>query len=158
MTLSLGFQSPHDVLGKAKRDLVDLNQAIAGQDHGRISDALYNFSVSISSVKDWLKAHPSQSYVNTDAETFVSGSKALSAFRDLANANKHRIITRYTPVTNEVTVSVMPYTRLGGSSVVGRRQRFRVKIVGADGSRFEAGALAQEAVNEWQKFMARHGV
>ena len=77
---------------------------------------------------------------------------------DMANANKHRIITRYTPKTNEVTVSVLPYTMLGGSSPMGRRKRFRVKIVGADGSRFEAGALAQDAVDEWRAFMGRLGV
>ena len=158
MTLSLGFTSPHDLVGKAERDMARLNQAISDQDEGQIRDALYDFSVSVSSIKDWLKAHPSKAYLDADVEAFVSGSAALSSFRDLANANKHRIITRYIPKTNEVTVSVLPYTRLGGSSIVGRRKRFRLKIICADGTRFEAGALAQEAVDEWKTFMAKHGV
>lgn len=158
MTLSLGFTSPHDLLGKAERDLARLNQAIVAQDEGQIRDALYDFSVSVSSIKDWLKAHPSKRFLDGDVDALVSGSPALSSFRDMANANKHRIITRYTPKTNEVTVSVLPYTMLGGSSFMGRRKRFRVKIVGADGSRFEAGALAQDAVDEWRAFMGRHGV
>ena len=158
MTLSLGFTSPHDLLGKAERDLARLKQAILDQDEGRIRDAPYDFSLSVSSIKDWLKAHPSKTFLEADVETVVSGSAALSSFRDLANANKHRIITRYTSKTDEVRVSILPYTKLGGSSIVGRRKRFRVKIVRADGSRFEAGALAQQAVDEWKAFMAEHGV
>ena len=158
MTLSLGFTSPHDLLGKAERDLARLKQAIIDQDEGRIRDALYDLSLSVSSIKDWLKAHPSKTFLEADVETVVSGSAALSSFRDLANANKHRIITRYTSKTDEVRVSILPYTKLGGSSIVGRRKRFRVKIVRADGSRFEAGALAQQAVDEWKAFMAEHGV
>jgi hypothetical protein len=158
MTLSLGFTSPHDLLGKAERDLARLNQAIAAQEKGQIGDALYDFSVSVSSIKDWLKAHPSKLYLDADVEALVSGSTALNSFRDIANANKHRIITHYTPKTNEVTVSVLPYTMLAGSSNVGRGKRFRVKIISADGSRLEAGALAPAAVEEWRAFITKHGV
>lgn len=158
MTLSLGFASPHDLLGKAERDLARLNQAIIAQNEGEIRDSLYDFSVSVSSIKDWLKAHPSKTYMDADVEALVTKSVALGYFRDLANANKHRIITHYTPKTDEVIVSILPYTRLGGSSIVGRRKRFRVKIIGADGSRYEAGALAKDAVDEWKAFMAKHAV
>ena len=155
--LSLGFTSPHDLIRKAERDLAKLKQAISDQDEGRIGDALYDFSVSVSSMKDWLKAHPAKSYVDADVEKFVSASAALSSFRDLANANKHRVITRYTPKTNEVIVSVLPYTRPSGASIVGKK-RFRVKIISADGSRFEASSLGQKAVDEWKAFMTKHGI
>jgi len=158
MTLSLGITSPQDLLRKAERDLAKLEAAIAAQDKNEIGDSLYDFSVSVSSIKDWLKSHPSRLYSETDVEDLVAESTALSSFRDIANTNKHRIITRYTPKTNEVTVSALPYTRLGGGSIVGRRKRFRVKIIRADGSRLEAGALARSAVEEWRAFMVKYRV
>lgn len=159
MALSLGFDTPQDLLGKVERDLNDLDSAIAAQDKNRIYDTLYNFSVSVTSVKDWLKSHSSNSYTAADVEALVAGSVALSSFRDLANANKHRYITRYTPKTDEATFSVLPSIELASIQELRAtpKQRFRLKIIRADGERLEAGALARTALEEWRAFMRTHG-
>ena len=160
MALSLGFTSPSDLLEKVERDLARLDSAISGQDEQRIGDTLYDFSVSVTSVKDWLKAYPSASYVEADVEALVTGSVALSSFRDIANTNKHRFITRYPPTTADTTLSAMPayifapVTRLLGIP----RAKFRVKVIRTDGARLEAGALARAAVSEWRAFMTAHRV
>ena len=160
MVLSFGFDTPQDLLGKVERDLNDLDSTIAAQNERRIADALYDFSVSITSVKDWLKSHSSTSYTPADVEALVAGSVALSSFRDLANANKHRFITRYTPKTDEATLSALPSIEFASLHEVqgSPKQRFRVKIIRTDGARLEAGALARAALEEWKAFMTRHGV
>ena len=160
MALSLGFTSPQDLLSKVERDFTKLEAAIAAQHEESIGDTLYDFSVSVTSVKDWLKAHSSKSYTEADVETLVAGSVALSSFRDIANTNKHRFITHYAPTTTDATFSVMssftvaPITKLLGL----RKKPFRVKIIRADGARLEVGALAKIALDEWRAFMNKHGV
>ena len=160
MSLSLGIGSPADLLGKVSRDLARLDSAIAAQDKQQISDALYDFSVSITSVKDWLKAHPSASYTHADVESLVSNSIALSSFRDIANANKHRLITRYKPTTDETTISAISTYTLGSLKdlLKPRGARFKAKVVRVDGTRLEALALARTAVTEWRAFMTKHGL
>jgi hypothetical protein len=156
VTLSLGFANPRDLLSKVERDLAGLESAIAAQDKRKINDSLYNFSVSVTSVKDWLKAHTPRTYTEADVEAYVASSVALSSFKDMANANKHREITRYAPSTREATLSSMPgYTWM---PLRAKQQPFRIKIVRADGTRLEVGALAKAAVEEWRVFISRHGV
>jgi hypothetical protein len=72
MALSLGFLTPKDLLGKVERDLAKLDSAIVEQNEGHIGDALYNFSVSVTSVNDWLKSHASRSYTPADVEAVVA--------------------------------------------------------------------------------------
>jgi hypothetical protein len=159
MALALGFTSPKDLLGKAERDLSNFESAVAAQDERRIGDVLYDFSVSVTSIKDWLKAHPSGSFTGAEVEALVSASTALSSFRDIANANKHRFITHYSPSTVDATLSVLPsYSIAPIPSVGGPKRRFRVKIIRVDGTRLEACKLARTAVEEWRAFMAKHGV
>ena len=160
MTLSLGIGSPADLLDKVSRDLARLDSAVAAQDKQQLSDALYDFSVSITSVKDWLKAHPSSSYTPADVENLVSNSTALSSFRDIANANKHRFITRYKPTTEQTTISAVSTYTLGSlKELLGSpRPQFKAKVVRVDGARLEAAALAQTAVSEWRAFMTKHGI
>ncbi len=159
MSLSLGFTSPSDLLAKVERDLTRLASAIAGQDRERVADALYDFSVSVTSVKDWLKEHPSPSYKAADVENLVAGSVALSSFKDIANSNKHRFITRYKPTTDEATLSAMPVYTVGPTSVSNTPHAiFRAKIIRVDGTRLEATALARAAVDEWRAFMTTHGL
>ena len=160
MALSLGITSPSDLLEKVERDLGRLEAAIASQDKQRVGDALYDFSVSVTSIKDWLKAHSSPSFTQADVEALVAGSVALSSFRDIANTNKHRFITRYSPTTADATTSAYPaYTFAPLTKLLGiAGTKFRVKIIRADGARLEAAALAQSAVTEWRSFMAIHKV
>jgi hypothetical protein len=160
MALSLGFASPSDLLEKVERDLVRLESSISAQDRERIADALYDFSVSVTSIKDWLKSHSSKSYTAADVENLVAGSAALSSFRDVANTNKHRFITHYKPTTEDATFSVMPSHTLGPiTKLLGiPRAKFRAKIIRVDGARLEASELGRKALSEWRAFMSAHGV
>lgn len=105
MSLSFGMNSPRDLLDKVSRDLVRLEAAVTAQVEEQISDALFDFAVAVTSVKDWLKKQSSPAFTDQDVESYVQGSIALSSFRDIANAGKHRGITRYIPSTSAVSAS-----------------------------------------------------
>jgi hypothetical protein len=61
MSLTFGLKTPHDLLEKARRELVALEGAAMTQDETEITDALYNFAVTTYHVKDWLKRYHSGS-------------------------------------------------------------------------------------------------
>jgi len=93
MALSYGKSSPNDVLAKARRDLERLRVAEAAEDAGTMSDALGDLAVGLTGLRDWLKEHPGAAFTKTDVKSYWASSVALSSFRDIANAGKHRIIT-----------------------------------------------------------------
>src|SRR5213594_2424638 len=105
MTLTYGKSSPKDMLAKAERDLSRFEAAEAAEEMKEMSDALFDLAVGFTSLKDWLKKHPSATFTTTDVENYWHTSVALSSFRDLANAGKHRIITNYTPTTIDTLTS-----------------------------------------------------
>jgi len=68
MTLTYGKSSPKDVLAKAQRDLKRLEDAEAAEEITQMSDALFDLAVGLTSLKDWLKKHPSETLTATDVE------------------------------------------------------------------------------------------
>src|SRR5690349_12302930 len=142
MSLAFGIKSPRDMLSKAERDLKRLETAHADQDERATSDALFDFAVSITSLKDWLKEHPSKTFSASDVEAFVAASIALSSFRDIANGGKHRVIRKYQPetidtassATSQVSVALLFDTPAKPAPGAIRY----LKIIRADGSRHRA--------------------
>jgi hypothetical protein len=162
MTLTYGKSSPKDVLAKAQRDLKRLEDAEAAEEITQMSDALFDLAVGLTSLKDWLKKHPSETLTATDVERYWQASVALSSFRDLANAGKHRIITDYTPTTTDTLTSApsAPVTFLETvAKAVGRGNKYpRVKIIRADGTRHRAVDLGRAGIDDCQAFMTRYRV
>lgn len=163
MSIAYGLISPRDILAKAERDLRRLEAAHANEDDEGTSDALFDFAVSIASLKDWLKEHPTRAFSAADVEAYVRGSVALDAFRDIANTAKHRAIRRYVPETIEARASTTPQVSFAVLSPDEKlpsipRPAKHLKIVRADGSRHRALDLAATAVREWKGFMNSHGI
>jgi hypothetical protein len=150
---------PQDVLAKAERDLARLGAAEAVQDATAVSDAMFDLAVSLTSLKDWLEEHLPASAAS-QVEPYVAASLALSSFRDIANGGKHRVIRRYVPQTNEVTVSTTVITDAAltaehlTQSLQVESAPWRLKIVRADQSRHRALDLGQTAIREWRDFMS----
>ena len=127
-----------------------------------MSDSLFDLAIAVTSLKDWLKEHPSSSFAAPNVEAYVAGSVALGTLRDIANAGKHRVIRRYVPETSSSTLSAT------GSHILAllpdetipapAKPHSRLKIVRADGSRYRAVDLGHDAVREWRAFMNAHGI
>ena len=79
MPLSYGKSSPKDMLAKAQRDLIRLESAEAEQDSDAMSDALFDLAVVLTSLKDWLKKHPSAAFSETTVEQYSASSMAENA-------------------------------------------------------------------------------
>jgi hypothetical protein len=163
MSLAYGLKSPRDILAKAERDLRRLEAAHDAEDEEGTSDALFDFAVSITSLKDWLKEHPTKAYSTADVEMYVGGSVALDAFRDIANTAKHRQIRMYIPETIEAQASATAHVSFAvlfpdEKPPSAPRPARHLKIIRGDGSRYRALDLAANAVREWREFMNSHGV
>jgi hypothetical protein len=164
MALAYGKSSPQEVLAKAERDLARLEKAQLAQDKDGMSDALFDLAVSLTSLKDWLKEHPGASFTPAAVESYVSNSVALSSFRDIANEGKHRVIRKYAPKTDDVTMSAMPTVSIAmievgsSKSTASPKPFWRLKIVRGDRSRHRATELGHAAIREWRAFMTQHSV
>ncbi len=150
------------MLAKAQRDLARLAAAERAQDLDAMSDALFDLAVALTSLKDWLKKHPSAAFSERSVENYVAASNALSSFRDIANSAKHRVITNYEPRTSDVFTSAPSSSFAFIESPASDSERLnpypRLKIIRADGSRHRAVELARTAIHDWQAFMQQHAV
>jgi hypothetical protein len=162
MALSYGKSSPGDLLAKARRDLERLKKAESAEHAKVMSDALFDLAVVLTGLKDWLAKHPGAPYTRKDVENYWAASVALSTFRDIANAGKHRTITKYVPPTADALTSApsSPLTVLETiAKKVGRGKKYpRLKVIRADGSRHRAIDLGEAALSECTSFMSKHGV
>jgi hypothetical protein len=157
MTLSYGKSSPEDILAKARRDLARLEAAEAAQEAEGVSDALFDLAVCLTSVKDWLKNHLSLSVPAATVEQYSASSTALSSFRDIANTDKHRLISKYAPTTSDVLTSA-PNSGVAIVYGASTTTAWRLKVIRADGSRHRAVNLGRTAIKEWEIFMQQYGV
>jgi hypothetical protein len=150
------------MLGKAQRDLARLEAAEATQDTDAISDALFDLAVVLTSLKDWLKKHPSAAFSEAAVEQYATASTALTSFRDIANIGKHRVITKYVPRTSDVSTSApsssLVFIENPTSDSKQPNSYPRLKIIRSDGSRHRAVDLARSAIHDWQVFIQQHGV
>jgi len=165
MTLTFGYESPRDLLQKARRDLVDLEYVGFTKDRQQIGDAIHAFATTAYHIKDWLIKHRTSSYQKEDVENHVASSVALSSCRDICNALKHAEITNYEPSTAEVVASTSALTILSlgftdSSSNFQHitRKSFRTKVVRKDDSRIDVVELAKQAIQDWESFFISHGL
>jgi hypothetical protein len=164
MALTFALATARDALAKAQRDYAALESAVLDEDRTRIGDALYNFSISVYHVKDWLIENPSPAYSKAEVEAHVKASPSLLVCRDLCNASKHRKIRKYKPETASVTTSavaaayVTPLDIKKYTSSAQRKPTFRVKAITVDGRRLDVLTLGRDAIAAWQAFFQRHGL
>ena len=162
MTLTFELATARDALAKAKREYQALEEAITTQDKTRIGDCLFNFSVSVYHVKDWLIENPSSAYSKSDVEAVVNATPSLLLCRDLCNASKHRKIKRYTPNASSVTASLSSALTVVNVNLMAkpghRKPPFRVKVIAKDGKRLEVLSLARDATAAWDAFFQQHGL
>ncbi len=153
MSLSFGKKEPKDMLAKARRDLRRLEDAESAKDSDAMSDALMDVSVSLASVRDWLRAHASKttSFTPKEIDACEASSVPLGSFRDVANELKHGGRPSRDSQTADVLLSA-PSSRLPASA-----DDFpRMKVIRKDGSRHRALELARTAINHWEAFLRTH--
>lgn len=162
------FESPLELLDKAKREKKRLTDALEQNNVEQICDSVFNFAVTAYHIKDWLSEHhPELQSILSQA---IKDSDALSACRDLCNGSKHakldleRWSNKATPpITVDlgvsltaVTASAMP--NAGLTSLIGTLPpgEWSLKIQLENGRRLAVINLAEEAIRDWDSFFERH--
>jgi hypothetical protein len=166
-TLTFYFSTPGDLLAKLRRDYERLCDAVSTGDQEKIADCVFDFSNTGYSVKDWLKQNANSNFTPADVEQYVKESRALDACRDMCNANKHYVITRYVPITGNVYTSAsdvssaslsLPIDRTGVALESEPDQPFKIKVLLSDGTKFEILEFGRNVIDVWDTFISTNGV
>ncbi len=129
-----------------------LLDALEVWDEIRIQDNLFNFSVSVYHLVDWVKEY----YPNLKDAVYdwLNTHEELRAFRDLANASKHVSLTvdkgpyeNYPPVVEDVEASA---TSFDVAMLTGPPYRLKVQL--ENGARLTINELADKAIQAWDEF------
>jgi hypothetical protein len=164
-TLTFHFSRPRDLLEKLSRDLVRLDVAASTYDKQQIADSLFDFCSTGYAIKDWLKENCTSAFQPDDVESYVRSTSTLAACRDICNASKHFTITRYIPSTGDVyasasaaTVTAVQVPTAGVGLESDPTQKFRVKVLLKDGTKYEVTELARLVLQAWERFFTLKGV
>ena len=168
------YSSPAQLLAKARRDRDALLAAEKSGDEASVRDKLFDFSVSIHSMLDWIKSiHPNHEIA---AFALLDSTPALCACRDIANSNKHYELSlesgpyrRFPPAVDDVDYSLSASVSHSLSASAGiddgptPEQQTpapvqRLKVIYVAGSRTRIEDIANEAITAWEGFLSKHGI
>lgn len=146
MSLTPSLSSAIDLFGKLQRDAAAIQKHVT-------SDEFFNFVVTGYSLIDWVKNDPS---LSPSAKANVSGlykDRWLKVCGDLANASKHFILDKRTPITNSASAqSGFGVGRWGGGLFGQAEESIIIEL--NDGTSFGCLDLVREVVSTWQNFFA----
>lgn len=152
------YEGPRYLLEKAKRDREILTRDLAHWDGKVVPDSVFNFSVTVYHVVDWVKAY--KPALEQAAYEWLNSREELGVFRDLSNASKHVKLDlerppykKHPPVFDKAKLSATSETivRAGG-------QKCRFKIQSKNGTRLAVEEWATRAVNAWDEFFVCNGL
>jgi hypothetical protein len=168
------YSSPGQLLSKARRDRDALIAAEKSHDEVGVRDKLFDFSVSIHSMLDWIKSlYPNH---ETAAFALLDATPSLCACRDIANSNKHYELDlgagpyrRFPPVVDDVDYSMSASVShsLGTRATIhdgsDRSQPSpaparHLKVIYVTGNRARVESIADEAIAAWEGFLAKYGI
>lgn len=146
MNLTYSFQKPHDLFEKMERDAAALDDCVTG-------DRAFNFVITAYHIQDWVISS-AETQETKDALKTLTNSKPFQLCRDLANASKHMVITRYDPSAEDASSSQgFGVGRFGkGPFGVGEES---IEITHSDGSTINILQLKDEIVSLWSEFFSK---
>ena len=164
------FDSPRNLLEKAKRDLGRLNQATVQGDVTAARDALIDACAAIYHVQDWMAALCAG--YNEAARDHANASKWIMLCKDICHAGKHfsldpshQTYARNAPSADHVDATAVPSmgaslgsgvlgppgTGLAGAGLMtnlGVRQVLKVRSA-THGDHY-ASSVVQNAISDWE--------
>jgi hypothetical protein len=150
MSLTFTIGKAQDLFEKMVRDAGEMEKTVTG-------DRAFNFVVTAFHLKDWIEKDPLIPQSARDDLGTLSGNKYFQICRDLANASKHMVITRYHPSTAGThTERGLGVGRLGkGPLGIGEES---ISITHSDGTVISILELKSEVVSLWKEFFLKHGI
>lgn len=150
MSLTYSFEKARNLFDKMSREASVLEEDVSG-------DKAFNFVVTAYHLKDWIEKDSSVPQAARDDLRTIRADRHFQICRDLANASKHMVITRYQPSTAGASSSNgYGIGRFGkGAYGVGEES---IEITHTDGSVINILQLKNEMMSLWTDFFSRHGI
>jgi hypothetical protein len=150
MSLTYSFEKARDLFDKMILDADALQKTVSG-------DRAFNFVITAFHLKDWIEQDPSVSQsANGDLQMIMS-NKYFQICRDLANASKHMVITRYQPSTDDASSNQGWNAGRYGKGPYGVGEE-SIKITHSDGSVISILELKDNIVSLWKDFFQKHTI
>ncbi len=136
--------------GRVQKRLNEVQAVYAGR-AGSTDDALdaaLSFFEAVHHLKDWLGNDKSSGLTGDDGKALIKGSTELKLCGDLANGSKHLVLTSAWTKDKTTEIARNDVNILAGSGTVAHR--FYVQ---SGGTEYDVLQIAEDAVNEWTKFL-----
>lgn len=149
--LGQGWQSQWERVG---RRLEDVRGVYAGTPGGTdvAIDKVLSFFETVHALRDWLWNDPASGVTKDDVHTLIGGSPLLQVCADVANGSKHFELT--TSQTGDLSTTI---ARNDVAVFVGKGTSAHRFYIASGGSERDLLKVAEEAVDEWRKFLSgRH--
>ncbi|HEV8363880.1 MAG TPA: hypothetical protein VGQ52_10210 [Gemmatimonadaceae bacterium] len=150
--LSRLFNSPRQLLDKARRDLVRLEKATFAQDENGRRDAMMDACVSVFHVKDWIGAMCSG--YKADAEKHARTSKWISLCRVICHASKHVGLDLDRPPYSIAPPAAEKIDHTISAPVATSVRVPALKVFSARYGDHLATEVIRNAIAEWDSFLA----
>ncbi len=148
------YQSPTQLLNKARADKKRLKIALSKWNENDLRGALFDFSVTTYHILDWIKAFRPD--LEKAALALLDSAPELGALRDISNASKHielggKAYARHAPKIEIASASATGLTDDGVPP-------FRLKIQLKNGDRLAIECIADDAIGTLERFFEANDV
>jgi len=148
MNLCYSFKKARDLFDKMIRDADALQETVSG-------DRAFNFVITAFHLKEWVEQDPSVPQSAKDNLVKISKNRYFQICRDLANASKHMVITRYQPSTADTSSNKGWNVGRYGKGPYGVGEE-SIKITHSDGSMISILELKDNMILLWKDFFQRN--
>jgi hypothetical protein len=138
------------MLDKMTRDADSLQETVS-------SDRAFNFVVAAFHLKDWVDQDPSLPQSAKSDLASIQNNSYFQICRDLANASKHMVITKYEPSTTDASSNQGWNIGRYGKGPYGKGEE-SIKITHSDGSVINILELKDNILSLWNAFFQRHAI
>lgn len=152
MNLTPGLNCAVDLFHKLQRDVARLDKEVT-------DDQFFNFVITGYSLIDWVKNDPSlpDSARTKEVIAGLHNEPWLKVCGDLANANKHFVLTKRKPVTKQVTSQSGWGIGRFGKGAFGEGER-DIEVHIDNAPTWSALEVSVGILQAWLQFFARHGI
>jgi hypothetical protein len=140
---------------RVRRHLADVRTVYTARAGGTDAalDVVQSFFESVHHMKDWLGNDPASGVSKAAGDALINSSSVLAICADLANGSKHLELTTSRTGDRSTTITRNDVTVLVGTGT--SSHRFYVVSGGVE---YDALAIAEAAVDEWEVFLSGRGL
>ncbi|WP_405717273.1 hypothetical protein OG607_00500 [Streptomyces sp. NBC_01537] len=150
--LGQGWESQWARVGRRLEDVRAVYQGAPGGTDVAV-DRVLSFFETVHHLKDWLGNDPASQVTKPHGDKLINDHLVLQLSADLANGSKHLKLTSTRTGDTSTTIARNDVTVFVGTG--NSAHRF---YVASGGKEYDALQIAEDAVNEWRRFLSGRGL